>query len=177
MPSKIVKQKNFERNTRIIREFCKENNIDLVELNDGYQLRVEDMLDLYPVRGRWHNIKTGERGDWNGYADLRKLMLDVLQMLSPLAQVESAEQELTIKYGVPPELQYLAKPSDDVANATRNVSRAMTMRIEQQVRIVMKPKPKFLTEKMWVRLAAIFIYIEKTQPSMQIEQHKTIDNT
>jgi hypothetical protein len=26
--------------------------------------RVEAVLDLYPVRCRWHNIATGKRGDW-----------------------------------------------------------------------------------------------------------------
>lgn len=75
MPSKIVNQRNFELNTRKIREFCKKYGMDLVELNNGYQMRIEDLVDLYPVRGRWHNIKTGERGDWFGEEDLRKLML------------------------------------------------------------------------------------------------------
>lgn len=83
MPSKAVRQKNFERNTNLIEAFCDENQVQFEKLNDGYQIRLEGMLDLYPVRGRWHNIKTGERGDWNGYKDLRRVMLMALEMLDP----------------------------------------------------------------------------------------------
>lgn len=89
MPSKIVKQKNFERNTQKIRAFCKEFGMDLVELNDGYQLRVEDLVDFYPVGARWHNLITGERGDWRGYKDLRRIMLEVLPTSTGFAQVTS----------------------------------------------------------------------------------------
>jgi len=82
MPSKYVKQKNFERNTRLIEAFCDENKIKFEKLNNGYQIRLEEMIDLYPVRGRWHNLKTGERGDWMGYKDLRRVMLAALEMIS-----------------------------------------------------------------------------------------------
>ena len=83
MPSKIVRQINYERNKRAIVAFCEEFNIDSVEYNDGYQIRLEEVLDLYPVRGRWHNIKTGERGDWSGYKDLRRVMVEALDVLTP----------------------------------------------------------------------------------------------
>lgn len=143
MPSKIVRQKNFERNTRLIRAFCEEYKVDLVELNDGYQMRLEDTLDLYPVRARWHNIKTGERGDWNGYKDLKKLMLDILQM------IENTPAPVTEPY-------------------TTAIAKDMVIRVEQKLRIVMKPKPKFLTEKMWYKIASVFIYVEKTEPKVTL---------
>lgn len=155
MPSKIVKQKNFERNNNIIRAFCEEYNIDLVDLNDGYQLRLEDILDLYPVRARWHNIKTGERGDWNGYKDLKQLMLRTLDVVAPpIIKTGKFEDDVTVPF---------------IADQTRKIAKDLTIRVEQQIRIVMKPKPRFLTEKMWMRLAAKFIYIEKTQPSFSLK--------
>lgn len=82
MPSKAVREKNFERNTNLIEAFCDENQVQFEKLNNGYQIRLEGTLDLYPVRGRWHNIKTGERGDWMGYKDLRRVMLMALEMLA-----------------------------------------------------------------------------------------------
>jgi hypothetical protein len=156
MPSKIVKQKNFERNTRLIRAFCDEFEIDLVELNDGYQLRLEDMIDLYPVRARWHNIKTGERGDWNGYKDLRRVMLAALEMVDK--QGEIGKVDVT-------EVDNL-NPEYTPATFTQEMAKKLSIRVEQQIRIVMKPKPKFLTEKMWLWIAARFIYVEKTEPKI-----------
>jgi hypothetical protein len=82
MPSKYQRHKNFERNTRLIEAFCDENKIESEAFNNGYQIRLEGMIDLYPVRARWHNIKTGERGDWNGYKDLRRVMLVALEMIA-----------------------------------------------------------------------------------------------
>ena len=29
-----------------------------------YQYRINDTIDLYPVRGRYHNIKTQQRGSY-----------------------------------------------------------------------------------------------------------------
>lgn len=87
MPSKYQRQKDFERNTNLIRTFCDEFGVELTELNNGYQLRLEGMLDLYPVRARWHNIKTGERGDWNGYKDLRRIMLEMIDKSSVVGEI------------------------------------------------------------------------------------------
>lgn len=33
-----------------------------VERITDYQFRVNDTYDLYPVRNRWHNLKTNQRG-------------------------------------------------------------------------------------------------------------------
>lgn len=30
-----------------------------------YQYRINDMIDLYPIHRRWHNIKTGLRGTYH----------------------------------------------------------------------------------------------------------------
>lgn len=149
MPSKIVKQKNFERNTRLIEAFCEENGIDMVKLNDGYQIRLEDLVDLYPVRARWHNIKTGERGDWTGYKDLRRVMLMALEMMArPEVAAENTYRLAT----------------------TESIARGLAVRVEQKIRIVMKPKPNWLSEKMWIRIASWFIYVEKTEPKFSVKE-------
>jgi hypothetical protein len=58
-----------------------------------------------------------------------------------------------------------------VADMARDITKGYTVRLEQKIRVVLKPKPRFLTEKMWVKLAAIFIYVEKTEPSITVEEN------
>lgn len=31
-----------------------------------YQFRIDDRLDVYPTNARWHDIKTGKRGGFEG---------------------------------------------------------------------------------------------------------------
>jgi hypothetical protein len=54
-----------ERRTEIVAKFCSENGLKIEWLNDNYQLRIDGVLDIYPTNGRYHIIKTGERGDWH----------------------------------------------------------------------------------------------------------------
>ena len=35
---------------------------DVVDLNEGYQWRVDNRLDVFPVNARYHILRTGERG-------------------------------------------------------------------------------------------------------------------
>lgn len=65
-----------------LKRFCDENQINFEKLNSGYQIRLEGMIDVYPVNARWHNLRTGERGDWQGYKDLRRVMLAALEMIA-----------------------------------------------------------------------------------------------
>lgn len=51
---------------------------------------------------------------------------------------------------------------------TQNIAKNLSIRLEQRIAIVIKPKPRFLTQKMWLKLVSKFIYIERTQSSMQI---------
>lgn len=53
-----------------------------------------------------------------------------------------------------------------VDDISRDLAKGMAVRMEQHIRVCVKPKPKFLTEKMWLKLASKFIYLEKTQPSI-----------
>lgn len=81
MPSKIVKRQNYLKNHTIIAEFCDKNNIEYVTYNNGFQVRLEDILDLYPVSGRWHKLSNGQRGDWEDEEDLRKIMLEAMGVI------------------------------------------------------------------------------------------------
>jgi len=69
------KRDNFVRRAPQIVRFCRKYGFDLQDFNNGYQLRIEGVLDVYPVRGRWHWIPTGERGDFDTPQDLRKVLL------------------------------------------------------------------------------------------------------
>lgn len=51
---------------------------------------------------------------------------------------------------------------------TQKIAKDLSIRLEQRIAIVIKPKPRFLTQTMWLKLASKFIYIERTQPTMQI---------
>lgn len=68
--SRAWMERNLRENTEIIEEFCAKHNLSLKYLNNGYQLRVNDVIDLYPVRQKWHYIKTGQRGTWEDINDL-----------------------------------------------------------------------------------------------------------
>ncbi len=41
----------------------------IVDLNKGYQYRINDRIDLYPVNGRFHDIKKNERGQYGDAFD------------------------------------------------------------------------------------------------------------
>lgn len=75
MSSAAARNASFVKNSRIIKDFCRKYQFDLVELNNGYQLRIENALDVYPVNGRWCWLQTGERGSWETARDLRGIML------------------------------------------------------------------------------------------------------
>ena len=38
-----------------------------------YQYRINNIIDLYPIHNRWHNIKTGQRGGAKNLAESIKL--------------------------------------------------------------------------------------------------------
>lgn len=41
----------------------------------AYQFRVNGVLDLYPIHKRWHNIKTGKRGNYKTALEIVKLQV------------------------------------------------------------------------------------------------------
>lgn len=65
MSSSQARQKWRDKRTAVVEDWARENYLMLEYLNDGYQLRIQSILDIYPTSGRWHILKTGDRGDWN----------------------------------------------------------------------------------------------------------------
>lgn len=69
----------FEKNTQAIQEFCSKYGFSYRVLNRGYQIRIEEVVDVYPVRMKWHWLSTGDRGEAHSMEHLRKLMLHKLE--------------------------------------------------------------------------------------------------
>lgn len=60
----------FEINTKAVEKFCENHNLNIEYLNRGYQLRINGVIDIYPVRKKWHYLKTGERGEFGNIEDM-----------------------------------------------------------------------------------------------------------
>lgn len=76
--SKTTRQQSLVKNTRIVEEVCNIYDLSLNPMNNGYQLRVEGLVDFYPVNGRYCILQSGERGDWSDDHDLRQIMLKAI---------------------------------------------------------------------------------------------------
>ena len=77
--SSSAKREMYRRSrTHTLELFCSDFEMTMDTLNRGYQLRVENLVDFYPVKGRYCILKTGERGDWDTAQDLRRVMLKAL---------------------------------------------------------------------------------------------------
>lgn len=78
MSSPAARERYFYRRTNAIEKFCNQYGFSFVKLNRGYQVRIENVVDVYPVNGKWHWLQSGERGEWDNGNDLRRLLLDKL---------------------------------------------------------------------------------------------------
>lgn len=87
MSSPYVREAWRHKRTLIVEVFCRKMDFTINPLNQGYQLRVENLVDFYPVNGRYCILQTGERGDWENWRDLRRIMLKAL----PSAKANSHE--------------------------------------------------------------------------------------
>jgi hypothetical protein len=94
MSSAAARQRHQERRTKVARQFAKAYNFKLTELNNGYQLRIENELDLYPVNGRWCWLPTGERGDFETVMDIHNVML---AETDPLAYIVPKDKKTEAK--------------------------------------------------------------------------------
>lgn len=77
---KARKAEALSRNTKVIHALANKYDLDVKHLNSGYQLRVEGLMDIYPVGQRWHWLPTNERGDWMDGKHLRSIMLRKLSI-------------------------------------------------------------------------------------------------
>lgn len=91
MSSSAARERWRAKRTKVVEDFCREYNFSLNPLNHGYQLRIENLLDVYPTNGRHCILQTGERGDWETPADLKQLMLKALPSVR-VYEVDKGEQ-------------------------------------------------------------------------------------
>lgn len=71
-------RRNLMKHSGMIEGFCDFYKLKYKYLTE-YHIRIEDVLDLYPVRGRYHILKYRERGHFETTEDLRKLMIRATQ--------------------------------------------------------------------------------------------------
>lgn len=77
MAKQMWRYQAFEENTEAIEEYCAKHNLGIQYLNNGYQLRIEGVVDIYPVRMKYHYISTGQRGE----IDTLEGLEDIVQSL------------------------------------------------------------------------------------------------
>jgi hypothetical protein len=78
MSSKEAREDWRRHRTHIVMLFCKNFDMSVLALNNGYQLRIENLVDVYPTNGRYCILQSGERGGWDTAQDLRRIMLKAL---------------------------------------------------------------------------------------------------
>lgn len=83
MSGKATRQYNLQRGTDKVERFCKRAEFQIVPLNNGYQLRVENLVDFYPVNNRYCILQSGERGEWQSMNDIRDIMLSAIPAPEP----------------------------------------------------------------------------------------------
>lgn len=88
--SKSTRQQLLRDNTALIEQLCARRGLDIESLNHGYQLRINGVMDLYPIGQRFHDLTTGARGGWGSPSGLRRL----LQLDAVIAEAEPMPEEL-----------------------------------------------------------------------------------
>lgn len=83
MSSSAARDRSRRARTQEINNFAHIYDLSVNPMNNGYQLRVEGLVDLYPTNGRYCILQTGERGDWDTANDLRQLMLRAIPDYMP----------------------------------------------------------------------------------------------
>lgn len=72
--TKAWKAANLENNTEMLKRFAINTGTPMQILNNGYQIRIDEVLDVYPVGQKYHIMATGERGEWQTLDDVAKLL-------------------------------------------------------------------------------------------------------
>lgn len=118
--NKNSRHQAFETNGELIAKFCDDNNFKYEFLNNGYQMRIEGLIDVYPVRLKWHWLSTGERGQLQDVQELATVMLDripdtkVVEVIDEVAFVPADQLE---KVELPPQedgkIEYHSNAPDD----------------------------------------------------------------
>jgi len=71
----IEKRKRRNLNLCELYDFCKENNIEMYEINE-YQVRLNNKLDIYPTNKKYcvFNKEDYTRNIWGAYSDLKEII-------------------------------------------------------------------------------------------------------
>lgn len=66
-----------KENIPTIQDFCEDAGLTFKFVN-GYEwhIRIENVLDVFPTRKRYHNLKTDARGSFEDYDELGRIFLD-----------------------------------------------------------------------------------------------------
>lgn len=104
----------LERNTKLIIEFCEKYKFELKQLTQ-YQYRIEDIIDVYPVRQRWHWLKSDERGTWSNTDQLKSIILHRLPEAeeSEYPEKQASAKEIVTINGTKYELASYSDPFND----------------------------------------------------------------
>lgn len=78
MSSATARQRWRDKRTAQVQKFCRDYDMSLNPMNNGYQLRVENLVDFYPTNGRYCILQSGERGDFDTFKDMKAIMLRAL---------------------------------------------------------------------------------------------------
>lgn len=70
MANSEARKRRFEQNSAEVKQFADKHNLNIRELNHGYQLRIGGVIDIYPTNKRWHYLVTGERGGYTSITDI-----------------------------------------------------------------------------------------------------------
>ncbi len=68
-----------EKNKPEVLAFCKDMGFSYRWMNGDWQLRIENVIDVYPTRKRFCWLPSGEWGRYTDYEDLGKIMIERLE--------------------------------------------------------------------------------------------------
>ena len=99
MASKIVRSERFIQNTKEVTDFAKKHGLQVKPFNNGYQLRLGGVIDIYPVNKRWHYLSTGQRGDYTNISELDMAIFatDFNNRYSPVHDEPSYDTEAIVE--------------------------------------------------------------------------------
>lgn len=58
-------------------ESIKELGLEVKDLNNGYQVRINGILDIFPTNMLYHDIKKNERGDYRNMIEFIKTFFNL----------------------------------------------------------------------------------------------------
>lgn len=106
MANSEARKRRFTENKAKVLAFAEKHHLQVRELNNGYQLRLGGLIDIYPVNKRWHYLQTNDRG---GYDNIDELDMAVFATTptTPFIQVDTKYGPLSLK----PKMWYGPNPT------------------------------------------------------------------